>query len=272
MCRCCRVLRILRRWHDPRHWHIFQRLTVTAVRKTLAVSVAALPAAVVRYSVGLSGLRTVPLVVAVAVIHVTALALAAVDTGPYYVECRMRRCRMRLWFHLLRCWRRPYPPNAGYSRVWVRGLSRTCQRVYPARFMGARHTPPHVPTGLVSLLSLECVRGDGVQVIHCGIGCRLYLAGSPRGTAYERHPCRKGWPILTQVVAYEVVHHSSCLYKFAVIDRGLASDADLLLAMSAHWCTLVGLSVGSVDMVNLPRHTHFRSRRMTWRITGGVYP
>ena len=129
-----------------------------------------------------------------------------------------------------------------------------------------------MPTGLVSLLSLECVRGDGVQVIHCGIGCRLYLAGSPRGTAYERHPCRKTWPILTQVVAYEVVHHISCLYKFAVIDRGLASDADLLLAMSAHWCTLVGLSVGSVDMVNVPHHTHFRSRRMTWRITGGVYP
>ena len=61
--------------------------------------------------------------------------------------------------------------------------------------------PPHVQTGLVSLVSLECVRGDGVQVIHCGISCRLYLAGSPRGTAYERHPWRKGWPIVTQVAA-----------------------------------------------------------------------
>ena len=127
---------------------------------------------------GLSGLRTVPLAVAVAVIHVTALA--AVDTDPYYGGCRMRRCRVRLWFHLLRCWRRPHPPNAGYSRVWVRGLSLTCQREYPARFMGARQPPPHVPTGLVSLVSLECVRGDGVQVIHCGIGCMSYLAGSPR--------------------------------------------------------------------------------------------
>ena len=168
--------------------------------------------------------------------------------------------------------RRPHPP---YARL----VESECEvRIAPANglyiprwCMGARPNP-HVPTGMVSLVSLECVRGDGVQVIHCGIGCRLYLAGSPRGTAYERHPCRKGWPILTQVVAYEVVHHSSCLYKFAVIDRGLASDADLLLAMSAHWCTLVGLSVGSVDMVNVPHHTHFRSRRMTWRITGGVYP
>ena len=61
-----------------------------------------------------------------------------------------------------------------------------------------RGMPPYVQTGLVSR---ECVRGDGEQVIHCGISCRLHLAGSPRSTAYERHPWRKGWPIVTQVVA-----------------------------------------------------------------------
>ena len=147
------------------------------------------------------------------------------------------------------------PPNAGYGRVWVRGLSRTGQRVQPRRFMGARHTP-HVPTGRVSLVSLECVRGDGVQVIHCGIGCRLYLAGSPRGTAYERHPWSKGWPILTQVAAYHILHHISSFYKCVVVDRALAYDAELVPAMSAHWCTLVGLSVGSVDLVNVPPATH----------------
>ena len=134
------------------------------------------------------------------------------------------------------------------------------------------YPPPHVPTGMGSLVSLECVRGDGVQVIHCVIGCRLYLAGSPRGTAYERHPWSKGWPILTQVAAYHILHHLSSSYKCVVVDPGLAYDAELVPAMSAHWCTLVGLSVGSVDLVNVPRHTHFRSRRMTWRITGGIYP
>ena len=41
--------------------------------------------------------------------------------------------------------------------------------------------------------------------------------------------------------------------------------------MSAHWCTLLGLSVGNVDLVNVPHPTHVRSRRMTWRSNGGIY-
>ena len=108
---------------------------------------------------------------AVALIHVTALSLAAVDF-------LMPRCRMRLWIHLLRCWSQPYPPNAGYSRVWVRGLSLTCQRVYPARFMGARHTPP------------TCQR-DWSRWCHWSafveMGCRLYIAGSAAGYTLLDH-------------------------------------------------------------------------------------
>ena len=30
-----------------------------------------------------------------------------------------------MWLHLLRCWSRPQPRYARYSRVWVRGLTRT---------------------------------------------------------------------------------------------------------------------------------------------------
>ena len=38
-----------------------------------------------------------------------------------------------------------------------------------------------------------------------------------------------------------------------------------------HWCTLYGLSVGYVDLVNVPHPKHVRLSKRTWRSTGGVY-
>ena len=45
------------------------------------------------------------------------------------------------------------------------------------------------------------------------------------------------------------------MYEYVVFDARLAKYAVLLPAMSAHWCTLLGLSVGNVDLVNVP-HPH----------------
>ena len=68
------------------------------------------------------------------------------------------------------------------SRVCVRGLTRTRHKVLLRRCMCARPNT-HVPMGYTSLVSLyvDAVCGYGVQVIPCGVGCVLYLAGSPVG-------------------------------------------------------------------------------------------
>ena len=86
------------------------------------------------------------------------------------------------------------------NRVWVRGLTRTRQRIIPRRCMGARPNP-HVPTGYTSLVSLykEVVCGDGVQVIPCGVGCRLYLAVSPVGPL-TKATHNGGWDIIGMVM------------------------------------------------------------------------
>ena len=127
----------------------------------------------VRFYAPKAGLRTVPLCGGPAS---SVIALAAADM-PYAVL--LRSILLVLGPGLL-FRRRPHPP---YARL----VESECEvRIAPANglyiprwCMGARPNP-HVPTGMVSLVSLECVRGDGVQVIHCGIGCMLYLAGSPR--------------------------------------------------------------------------------------------
>jgi len=68
------------------------------------------------------------------------------------------------------------------NRVCVGGLTRTRHKVILRRCMCARPNP-HVPMGYTPLASLyvEAVCGYGVQVIPCGVGCMLYLVGSPVG-------------------------------------------------------------------------------------------
>ena len=68
------------------------------------------------------------------------------------------------------------------NRVCVRVLTRTRHKVILRRCMCARPNT-HVPMGYTSLVSLyvDAVCGYGVQVIPCGVGCVLYLAGSPVG-------------------------------------------------------------------------------------------
>ena len=107
--------------------------------------------------------------------------------------------------------------------------------------------------------------------MHCGFGCRLYLAGLPRGTVYESQPCQKGWPTVSSVGHEELLQHLSCLHEFRVCEQLGAKDDVPEPTMLAHWCTLRGLSVGKLDLVNVPHPTHARSRRVTWRSTGGVY-
>ena len=141
--------------------------------------------------------NTVPLAVVLAVAVAGTPGTALVAAGTIYAGCLKRRCRMRLWFRLLRCWRRPYPLMQDIVEFGCVVKAAPANR-YNLPGSSLRGIPPYVQTGLVSR---ECVRGDGEQVIHCGISCRLHLAGSPRSTAYERHPWRKGWPIVTQVVA-----------------------------------------------------------------------
>ena len=77
------------------------------------------------------------------------------------------------------------------SRVSVRGLTPTRQRVIPRCCMGAR-LKSHVVTGLTSLISLESGREDEVFKLYMGFGCRLYLAGSPRCPANMYNSGRKG--------------------------------------------------------------------------------
>ena len=61
-------------------------------------------------------------------------------------------------------------PSCMASQVWMRGTTRTRQRVLPLGCMCARPNS-HVPTGYTSLVSLETDRGDGLQVIPCRVGC-----------------------------------------------------------------------------------------------------
>ena len=107
--------------------------------------------------------------------------------------------------------------------------------------------------------------------MHCGFGCRLYLAGLPRGTVYESQPCQKGWPSVSSVGHEELLQHLSCLHEFRVCEQLGAKDDVPEPTMLAHWCTLRGLSVGKLDLVNVPHPTHLRLRKRTWRSTGGVY-
>ena len=66
------------------------------------------------------------------------------------------------------------------SRVCVRGLTRTRHKVILRRCMCAIPNT-HVPMGYTSLVSVyvDAVCSYGVQVIPCGVGYVLYLAGSP---------------------------------------------------------------------------------------------
>ena len=83
-----------------------------------------------------------------------------------------------------------------------------------------------------------------------------------RGHVYERHPWRKGWPRF--LVIFSLVVHvgtqelqSHLLGGFEHLLFGLLSTTDpqMLWAVLAHACTLIGLSVGSVDRANvLPTH------------------
>ena len=61
-------------------------------------------------------------------------------------------------------------PSCMARRVWMRGTTRTRQRVIPRGCMCATANPL-VPTGWTSLVSLEADRGDGLQVIPYGVGC-----------------------------------------------------------------------------------------------------
>ena len=127
--------------------------------------------------------NTVPLAVVLAVAVAGTPGTARVAAGTIYAGCLKRRCRMRLWFRLLRCWRRPYPlmqdivefgcvvkaaPANRYNLPgsWVRGL------------------PPHVSTGVVTGVR-SWRRGAGytlrdrLQVIHCWITAGHRLATPP---------------------------------------------------------------------------------------------
>ena len=89
-----------------------------------------------------------------------------------YLACRL---------HVIHCGTTAGPLRHD-NRVCVRGLTRTRHSVILRRCMCARPNP-HVPMGYTSLVSLyvEAVCGYGVQVIPCGVGCMLYLVGSPVG-------------------------------------------------------------------------------------------
>ena len=86
-----------------------------------------------------------------------------------------------------------------------------------------------------------------------GVGCRLYHAGSPRGPAYESHPWRKGWPL----VSYDGVgYKNGCIQETVVPPVGTAFEGDTILhmfvAILGHACTVLRFSVGYADRATVP--------------------
>ena len=135
-------------------------------------------------------------------------------------------------------------PSYMDARVWVRGKTRTRQRVIPLRCMGAV-PDTHVPRDIY-LAGVTGLRSRGWGACYAlGVGCRLYHAGSPRGPAYESHPWRKGWPL----VSYDGVgYNNGCIQETVVPQVGFAFDSDPILstepmfvAMLGHACTLLRL-------------------------------
>ena len=92
------------------------------------------------------------------------------------------------------------------------------------------------------------------------MGCTLYPARSAagytlrghRGHAYERKPWRKGWsPHVTCVRTHEAQSHASTNFEANVLGLRVSRYIQVL-ALLAHSCTFIGLSVGSADRPNAP--------------------
>ena len=144
-----------------------------------------------------------------------------------------------------------------------------------AESAGAR-SKPHVPTCYTSLVhgSEAAAKHQNLIKLHNSNRPDLpHHPGSAAGYILRGHPWRKGWPLFLALFAGHVaIHehesHSSSIEECGII--GIRVSLDPQLAVLAHACTLLGLSVGSADRPNvLPTHRFF-SRSVTWRRTGGV--
>ena len=106
-----------------------------------------------------------------------AMPYAAVSADQYMALAHMGSCSPR---HVCTVVHAASSASCMEDQVSVLRATRTRQRVsIPRRCMGARPNR-HVSTGYTPLVSLDAVRGNGVQVIHGGVGCRLNLASPPR--------------------------------------------------------------------------------------------
>ncbi len=89
-----------------------------------------------------------------------------------------------------------------------------------------------------------------------GVGCRLYLAGSPRGPAYESHLWRKGWPYVHVDIMDK---KNGCIIEKVVPPDGGAFEGDTILpmfvAILGHACTVLRFSVGYADRAAVPPPT-----------------
>ena len=134
----------------------------------------------------------------------------------------------------------------------LEGLARTRHRVILRRCMCARPNP-HVPMGYTSLVSLyvEAVFGYGVQVIPCGVGCMLYLVGSPVGPltkASHNGGCRnEGWDGISTVMLALINSKATAANDLntSSLVSGSPWSSITTKPYMGHSCTRLGLSVGS---------------------------
>ena len=119
------------------------------------------------------------------------------------------------------------------------------------RCMCARPNP-HVPMGYTSLVSLyvEAVFGYGVQVIPCGVGCMLYLVGSPVGPltkASHNGGCHKERSDVSRMAMLPFINSiATAPYALNTSSLMVGSPWSDIIGkpVMGHSCTRLGLSVG----------------------------
>ena len=127
----------------------------------------------------------------------------------------------------------------------LEGLARTRHRVILRRCMCARPNP-HVPMGYTSLVSLyvEAVFGYGVQVIPCGVGCMLYLVGSPVGPLTKASHNGGCHAPLAMLHFINSIAKAATILKTSLLISHLPMSFILGAPVMGHSCTRLGLSVG----------------------------
>ena len=157
------------------------------------------------------------------------------------------------------------------NRVCVGGLTRTRHRVILRRCMCARPNP-HVPMGYTSLVSLyvEAVCGYGVQVIPCGVGCMLYLVGSPvcplTKASHNGGCLKERWDVTRMARLHFINSIATAAYDLNISSGMVESPLShsirkpvmgICKPLMGHSCTRLGLSVGvHTDRANIPPQTH----------------